>query len=653
MNIISTDNENFLRTSACRAYRACGAYWAIMNYRVVAAMVVVFVLVLGCIIGAVSFAGLSQAELLPGMLKPIESETREIRSLDGLWNFRVAASNDTLLGFKQKWYNGPLSESGPVIDMPVPSSYNDITQEKEIRDHLGFVWYDRTFYVPLRWNDPIMNDSASGTRVWLRFGSVHYSAKVYINGNLSMTHDIGHLPFEADITNLLKFGEENRVTVSCDNTLRQDTVPQGGHTQLDSDHGPTLMQTYTFDFFNYAGIHRPVLLYTTPRVYISDVTISTNISGNEGIINYKIKYSGLENTDNEVSFHIEVYDQSGTFILNATADSNLSGSISIPEAKLWWPYLMHEDPGYMYTLKIILSTQQQQNIDVYRQLVGIRTISWTETALLINNKEIYLRGFGRHEDSDLRGKGLDLALLAKDYNLIKWVGANSYRTSHYPYSEEIMDMADRVGIMIIDECPSVDTESVVQHVKSLDASRPITLATNRGVSEDKAIQHVDIISFNHYYGWYTYPGRIDMITQEVIKIAKNWHNTFKKPVLMSEYGADTVEGLHISPDFVFSEEYQVEMMSKHFQAFDKLREEGFFIGEFIWNFADFKTAQSTTRVGGNKKGIFTRQRQPKAAAHHLRTRYHLLAEQIDKKPLEIDLFKYTIRENFSYRKNEL
>lgn len=56
---------------------------------------------------------------------------------------------------------------------------------------------------------------------------------------------------------------------------------------------------------------------------------------------------------------------------------------------------------------------------------------------------------------------------------------------------------------------------------------------------------MDIISFNHYYGWYTYPGRIDMITQEVIKIAKNWHNTFKKPVLMSEYGADTVEGLHI------------------------------------------------------------------------------------------------------------
>lgn len=58
----------------------------------------------------------------------------------------------------------------------------------------------------------------------------------------------------------------------------------------------------------------------------------------------------------------------------------------------------------------------------------------------------------------IRGKGLDLALLAKDYNLIKWVGGNVYRTSHYPYADEIMDMADKMGIMIIDECPSVDTE---------------------------------------------------------------------------------------------------------------------------------------------------------------------------------------------------
>ncbi len=61
---------------------------------------------------------------------------------------------------------------------------------------------------------------------------------------------------------------------------------------------------------------------------------------------------------------------------------------------------------------------------------------------------------------------------------------------------------------------------------------------------------------------------------------------------MSEYGAETVEGLHLSPAFVFSEEFQTKLLSQHFKAFDTLRNEGFFIGEFVYNFADFNTAQS-------------------------------------------------------------
>lgn len=100
-------------------------------------------------------------------------------------------------------------------------------------------------------------------------------------------------------------------------------------------------------------------------------------------------------------------------------------------------------------------------IDVYRQPFGIRTIEWDEKSLLINGNEVYLMGFGRHEDSDIRGKGVDLPLIARDYSLMRWIGANAYRTSHYPYADEIMDMADRNGIMIIDECPSVDTELVL------------------------------------------------------------------------------------------------------------------------------------------------------------------------------------------------
>lgn len=138
---------------------------------------------------------------------------------------------------------------------------------------------------------------------------------------------------------------------------------------------------------------------------------------------------------------------------------------------------MHPEPGYLYTMEVYLSTPYQKDLDVYRLKIGVRSITWNETSFLINEKPIYFRGFGKHEDSDvshflfvfyfffklfyllqIRGKGLDYALLTRDFNLIKWIGANAYRTSHYPYSEESMQMADEYGIMVIDECPSVDTE---------------------------------------------------------------------------------------------------------------------------------------------------------------------------------------------------
>lgn len=278
-----------------------------------------------------------------------------------------------------------------------------------------------------------------------------------------------------------------------------------------------------------------------------------------------------------------------------------------------------------------------------------------------------------HEDSDLRGKGWDPVLWVKNFNLIKWVGANAFRTSHYPYAEEIYQLADEHGIMIIDECPGVDTDlfsdsllakhkqsltelirrdknhpsvimwsianeprssnvkadayfgKVVKHVKSMDLSRPVTIAISQRYVTDRAGQHLDVICFNRYNGWYANTGSLLDIATYVVDEANSWFRKHNKPVIMTEYGADTIAGLHLLPEYVWSEEYQVAILSEHFKAFDRLRQAGFFAGEFIWNFADFKTAQTITRVGGNKKGIFTRERQPKAAAHHLRDRYLALA----------------------------
>ncbi|XP_012265973.2 beta-glucuronidase isoform X2 [Athalia rosae] len=613
--------------------------------------------------------------LLPGMLYPRESESREVKSLDGMWDFLVSPSGDALKGYREAWFTKELRQVGEVLKMPVPSSYNDITTSSELRDHVGAVWYQRSFFVPVAWTEK---------RVFIRFGSVNYLAQVWLNDNLVTNHEMGHLPFEVEISGNLIYGGKNYITVAVDNTLLQTSVPQGRVTEVVTDEGVTHQQSYTFDFFNYAGIHRPVLLHTKPRVYVEDISIKTNVIADTGIVKYIVEAAGL-NPDEVPTCRVALADADG--VIQQTAEG-MSGTLKVPSAKLWWARDMSPEPGYLYTLEVRLSAPNETTDDVYRLPIGIRTIAWTNTTLLLNDRPVYLRGFGRHEDSPLRGRGLDLVTIARDYELLQWVGANAYRTSHYPYSDEVLDAADRLGFLIIDECPSVDTENfsplllkrhkeslselirrdknrpsvlmwsianeprtqfpaaenyfrlVAEHVKALDQTRPITIALARSVQEDKAGQFLDIISFNRYNAWYSNTGRLDMITAEVQQEAEAWHNKYNKPVLMSEYGADTMPGLHELPAFVWSEEYQSQYLSKHFKAFDQLRNQGFFIGEFIWNFADFRTAQTYTRVGGNKKGLFTRDRQPKQAAHYVRKRYHHLGAEVDDAPLPKDLESY-------------
>ncbi|XP_017090335.2 beta-glucuronidase isoform X1 [Drosophila bipectinata] len=618
-----------------------------------------------------------------GMLYPRESETREVRSLDGIWNFVRSDPANPTQGIRDKWFENDLSKIQSTIPMPVPASYNDITTDN-LRDHVGTVWYDRRFFVPRSWS--------KDQRVWLRFGSVHYEAYVWVNGQRVVKHEMGHLPFEAEVTDVLKYGAENLITVMCDNALIQTSVPQGKITEVPNDNGMTIVQSYTFDFFNYAGIHRSVHLYTTPKTFIEEVKVNTNLKNqnSEGEVSYAVSVKGsvVNEADNDLHIQANLYDKTGLLVANATSDGKLEGELQVSDVKPWWPYLMSPDPGYLYQLEIKLLASNEELLDVYRLKVGLRTLSWDKSQFLINGKSVYFRGFGRHEDSDIRGKGLDNALMVRDFNLLKWIGANAYRTSHYPYSEESMQFADEHGIMIIDECPSVDTENFSQELlgkhkssleqlihrdrnhpsvimwsianeprtgninadsyfslvanftRSLDKTRPITAAIAVPYTNDHAGRHLDIISFNRYNAWYSNTGRLDMVTQNVIDEAVAWNNAYKKPVIMSEYGADTLEGLHMQPAYVWSEEFQTEVFSRHFKAFDELRKKGWFIGEFVWNFADFKTAQSYTRVGGNKKGVFTRARQPKAVAHLLRKRYFALGRDLDQCSLPEDIFIY-------------
>uniref|UniRef100_A0A4W2C4Y8 Beta-glucuronidase n=1 Tax=Bos indicus x Bos taurus TaxID=30522 RepID=A0A4W2C4Y8_BOBOX len=606
-----------------------------------------------------------------GMLYPRESRSRERKELDGLWSFRADFSDNRRQGFEQQWYRAPLRESGPTLDMPVPSSFNDVGQDGQLRSFVGWVWYEREITLPQRWTEDL------GTRVVLRIGSAHYYAIVWVNGVHVLEHEGGHLPFEADISKLVQSGPLSscRITIAINNTLSPHTLPPGTILyKTDPSMYPKgyFVQNTKFDFFNYAGLHRSVLLYTTPTTYIDDITVTTDMDQDIGLVNYQMIVQGSDHFQVDVS----LLDEEGKVMAKG---AGAEGQLQVPSAHLWWPYLMHEHPAYLYSLEVKLTAQTAVGpvSDFYTLPVGIRTVAVTKSQFLINGKPFYFRGVNKHEDADIRGKGFDWPLLVKDFNLLRWLGANAFRTSHYPYAEEVLQLCDRYGIVVIDESPGVGIvlvesfsnvslqhhlevmeemirrdknhpavvmwslanepasflkpagyyfKTLIAHTKALDPSRPVTFVTNTNYEADLGAPYVDVICVNSYYSWYHDYGHMEVIQLQLATQFENWYKAYQKPMIQSEYGADAIEGFHEDPPLMFSEEYQKGLLQQYHVVLDQKRKE-YVVGELIWNFADFMTNQSPVRMIGNRKGIFTRQRQPKSAAFLLRERYWKLANE--------------------------
>lgn len=588
------------------------------------------------------------------MLYPIMTSTRSILDLNGIWNFKL----DSGKGLQEEWHQSPLTDT---MSMPVPASFNDVGVLANIRDHVGWVWYEREMVVP----QLLMSE-----RVVLRFGSATHIAKVYINGEFVTEHKGGFLPFEADINRYLKPGK-NRLTVAVNNIVDHTTLPVGHYIEKEIPGvGTKVRNDPNFDFFNYAGLQRPVKIYTTPQNYIQDVEIVTETDGTSGQVSYKVTAS--EGSQIKVS----VIDEAGELVASA---EGISGTVNIPNVRLWEPL-----NAYLYNLQIEL-LQDGKIVDVYDQPFGVRTVEVKDGQFLINNKPFYFKGFGKHEDTAIHGRGFDEAANVLDFNLMKWIGANSFRTAHYPYSEELMRLADREGFVVIDELPAVglhmnfmmmfgggtkrDTwkeigtfehhqdvikelvardknhpsvvmwnvanepaseeegaaeyfKPLIELFKELDPqNRPVTLVTHLGSTpdNDKIAELVDVLALNRYYGWYVDGGDLEAAKAKLRGELKAWAQRCpNKPVMMTEYGADTVAGLHDVEPVMFTEEYQVEFYKANHEVFDEF---DYFIGEQVWNFADFATSQGIIRVQGNKKGIFTRERKPKYIAHELRKRW--------------------------------
>lgn len=187
----------------------------------------------------------------------------------------------------------------------------------------------------------------------------------WVNGVEVVSHSGGHLPFEGDITDLVTTGVPNIVTVALNNTLTPNTLPPGtltfgGPPELPEGY---VALNYQFDFYNYAGLHRPVKLYTTPlSVHVDDITVvSSLLSNGSAVLNYSVKLTtnsssillvvGLIEKErvNAVSSnkHQSRSSQSGFYVVN------IQGQFLIEQPRLWWPWTMNpDDPGYLYELEV-------------------------------------------------------------------------------------------------------------------------------------------------------------------------------------------------------------------------------------------------------------------------------------------------------------
>ncbi len=595
-------------------------------------------------------------------LYPVNNKNRCSIKLDGLWKFQFDEKSE---GLREQWMNGLPH----WISMPVPASFADFFTDKKERDYTGDFWYETGFYV----------EEKEERRIWLRFGSITHRGIIYVNGQKVGEHEGGFLPFAVDVTQYVTYGEENRLSILANNELSDKTLPCGA-VKIKKD-GRKISTPY-FDFFNYAGIQRSVWLEYIPNACIIDYNNVFEIHEPDASIHYSVQTNCKETDGYQMT--VELYDADHVLCCTGTGTE---GTLEVKNAHLW-----NVRDAYLYQIRFILSLDGKE-VDSYENRLGIRTVAVEDGRIQINGKAVYLKGFGKHEDFEVIGRGQSLAVMKRDFECMKWIHANCFRTSHYPYAEEWYQLADEEGFLIIDEVPAVGMmkslinfmaagmgrsnttffegdnvpELKKNHIKAVEEmitrdknhpsviawsmlnepetiteyardyfsdifafakttdpqKRPVTGALEKTSSPEqcKVSDLMDFICLNRYYGWYIFGGSdFDEAKEEFIREMDAWVKRFPdKPFVFTEYGADTLSVEHKLPSVMWSQEYQQEMIRMNSEVFDTYENVQ---GELIWNFADFQTGEGIMRVNGNKKGVFTRNRQPKDIAFFLKERWN-------------------------------
>ncbi len=563
-------------------------------------------------------------------------DSREKTSLNGLWDMIVDPLENGYYNHRLQpkddgyFMNAQMQSPSDLIEynfdtskqLMVPGDWN--TQMDKLYYYEGTVWYKKDFTYTAK------TDEAA----FLYFEAVNYEAIVYLNGERIGKHVGGYTPFQFEVTDKLKEGN-NFVVVKVDNKRKRENVP-----------------TVNQDWWNYGGITRSVHLITVPKSHINDYSVQLPKGVTNAITGWVSVANGKDG--DAVSIAIpELKKTVNTVLKNGKAEFSIKA-----KPKLW-------SPTSPKTYEVVLKTATDEITDQ----IGFRTIATEGSKILLNGKQIFLKGISIHEEAPFKtGRVVSVEECKILLEWAKELGCNFIRLAHYPHSEAMVREAEKMGFLIWSEIPvywtiQFDNEdtyanaknqltemisrdknraavvlwsmanetpegesrlnfigNLAEQARKLDDTRLITAALDTqaqgddgNLIEDPLGEVVDVIGINAYCGWYA--GATDTCAQ------LKWASAYNKPMIMSEVGGGALYGHHGEKNERWTEEYQAEVFKTNIEM---MRNIDFLSGLSPWILMDFRSSRRPLRRiqdDFNRKGLISEQGMKKQAFFTLQEYY--------------------------------
>ena len=559
---------------------------------------------------------------------------RDVRSLNGKWDAIVDPYDQG--GRLKVWENRKPASAEEFFEysfdgglrLDVPGDWN--SQSSELKYYEGTVWYARRF------------DAAPepGRRQFLYFGAVSYRCRVYLNGERIAEHEGGFTPFQTEVTGRLK-ERGNLLVVEVNNRRTKDAIP-----------------ALAFDWWNYGGITRDVLLASVPKRHIAEYFVRLDGDAPDRLAVWARLSEPLAGEAVEVA----IPELKRCVRLTTEAGGEAAAAFAAKGLRRWSP----ECPK-LYDVEVRTAA------DTVRERIGFRNIAVDGTRILLNGEPVFMRCVSFHEEIPQRmGRAYSEADAVMLLDEAKALGVNMIRLAHYPQNEHTVRLAERMGILLWQEIPvwqgidftdaatrrkaqtmlremilrdrnrcavgfwgvANETQpsperdaflaSLLDEGRRLDDSRLYVAAFDLVrfdedrrlfVMDDPFTSRLDAVAVNKYMGWYhPWP---------VAPADAVWEVVPDKPLIVSEFGGEALAGQSGDSREAasWSEEYQEQLYRDNLRMFDNIPN---LCGVSPWILFDFRSPfrfHPTNQEGWNRKGLVSDRGHRKKAWYVMKAYY--------------------------------